>query len=603
MFDPLTRPFKYQPIDWRASEPATKGKKKERAKDWSGTLSRLWSYLAVYKGKLFLVVLMVVASSVLSLLGPFLVGVSIDRFIVTNELNGLTTLLVFLFLIYIGHSVSIWLQNYWMVEVAQKSVYEIRMHLFTHLQKLPIPFFDKRQHGELMSRVTNDMENVSSTLNSSVIQILSSVLTFIGILGVMIYLSPLMTVLTLLIIPIMVLGLKWITRRTSVFFKEQQRNIGDVNGFIEETVSGQSMVKVFSQEERVISEFEEKNQKLKQSGFWAQTYSGFIPKVMNVLNNLSFAVIAGVGGVLVLQDAITIGVIVIFAEYARQFTRPLNDLANQFNTLLSAVAGAERVFQIIDEPVEKDQKDSLPVPQFKGDVDFRNVSFSYEKGERIIDHISFTVKSGETAAFVGPTGAGKTTIINMISRFYDPDSGEILFDGEQVNRYDREEVRRQLGYVLQDPFLFEGTIRENIRYGRLSATDDEVEQAAKEANAHSFISHLEEQYDTILSQDGGGISQGQKQLISIARALLADPSILILDEATSSIDTVTELKIQEALFRLMRGRTSFVIAHRLNTIEKADKIFVLVDGKIIEQGTHEELRHQRGYYQKLYEGD
>ncbi|ERN51469.1 ABC transporter ATP-binding protein [Alkalihalophilus marmarensis] len=603
MFDPLTRPFKYQPIDWRASEPATKGKKKERAKDWSGTLSRLWSYLAVYKGKLFLVVLMVVASSVLSLLGPFLVGVSIDRFIVTNELNGLTTLLVFLFLIYIGHSVSIWLQNYWMVEVAQKSVYEIRMHLFTHLQKLPIPFFDKRQHGELMSRVTNDMENVSSTLNSSVIQILSSVLTFIGILGVMIYLSPLMTVLTLLIIPIMVLGLKWITRRTSVFFKEQQRNIGDVNGFIEETVSGQSMVKVFSQEERVISEFEEKNQKLKQSGFWAQTYSGFIPKVMNVLNNLSFAVIAGVGGVLVLQDAITIGVIVIFAEYARQFTRPLNDLANQFNTLLSAVAGAERVFQIIDEPVEKDQKDSLPVPRFKGNVDFRDVSFSYEKGERIIDHISFTVKSGETAAFVGPTGAGKTTIINMISRFYDPDSGEILFDGEQVNKYDREEVRRQLGYVLQDPFLFEGTIRENIRYGRLSATDDEVEQAAKEANAHSFISHLEEQYDTILSQDGGGISQGQKQLISIARALLADPSILILDEATSSIDTVTELKIQEALFRLMRGRTSFVIAHRLNTIEKADKIFVLVEGKIIEQGTHEELSHQRGYYQKLYEGD
>ncbi|ADC50111.1 Multi-drug ABC transporter ATP-binding protein and permease [Alkalihalophilus pseudofirmus OF4] len=603
MFDLLTRPFKYQPIDWRASEPATKGKKKERAKDWSGTLSRLWSYLAVYKGKLFLVVLMVVASSVLSLLGPFLVGVSIDRFIVTNELNGLTTLLVFLFIIYIGHSVSIWLQNYWMVEVAQKSVYEIRMHLFTHLQKLPIPFFDKRQHGELMSRVTNDMENVSSTLNSSVIQILSSVLTFIGILGVMIYLSPLMTVLTLLIIPVMVLGLKWITRRTSVFFKEQQRNIGDVNGFIEETVSGQSMVKVFSQEERVIGEFEEKNQKLKQSGFWAQTYSGFIPKVMNVLNNLSFAVIAGVGGVLVLQDAITIGVIVIFAEYARQFTRPLNDLANQFNTLLSAVAGAERVFQIIDEPVEKDQKDSLPVPQFKGNVDFRNVSFSYEKDEKIIDDINFTVKSGETAAFVGPTGAGKTTIINMISRFYNPDSGEILFDGEQVNRYDREEVRRQLGYVLQDPFLFEGTIRENIRYGRLSATDDEVEQAAKEANAHSFISHLEEQYDTILSQDGGGISQGQKQLISIARALLADPSILILDEATSSIDTVTELKIQEALFRLMRGRTSFVIAHRLNTIEKADKIFVLVDGKIIEQGTHEELRHQRGYYQKLYEGD
>ncbi|WP_368505719.1 ABC transporter ATP-binding protein [Alkalihalophilus sp. As8PL] len=602
MLDPLTRPFRYKPIDWKKSEPKSKSKKKERARDWSGTLKRLWTYLSIYKMKLILVVLMVIASSVLSLLGPFIVGISIDQFIVTNEMNGLVRMLLFLVLIYIGYSVSIWLQNYWMVDIAQKSVYEIRSHLFTHLQKLPIPFFDQRQHGELMSRVTNDMENVSSTLNSSVIQILSSILTFVGILVVMIYLSPLMTILTLTIIPVMVFGLKWITKRTSIFFKEQQRNIGEVNGFIEETVSGQSIVKVFSQEERVVNEFERKNQKLKQSGFWAQTYSGFIPKLMNLLNNMSFAVIAGVGGILVLQDAITIGVIVIFAEYARQFTRPLNDLANQFNTLLSAVAGAERVFQMIDEPIEKDHQNNRKAPVLKGNVEFKHVSFSYDSSEKIIDDISFRASAGETVAFVGPTGAGKTTIINMISRFYDANGGEVLFEGENVNAFKREELRSQMGYVLQDPFLFEGTIRENIRYGKLDATDEEVEAAAKEANAHSFIMRLKDQYETSLSQDGSGISQGQKQLLSIARALLADPSLLILDEATSSIDTVTELKIQEALRRLMKGRTSFVIAHRLNTIENADQILVLVDGKIIERGTHHQLSVKKGFYQKLYNG-
>ncbi|WP_100371724.1 ABC transporter ATP-binding protein [Bacillus sp. FJAT-45037] len=602
MFDLLSRPFKYKRIDWRAIR-SDSGKKKERAKDWSTTLKRLWNYLSTYKAQLMLVFLMVVASSVLSLLGPFLIGFSIDTYIMTNELSGLAPMLLMLGLIYIGYSFSIWLQNYWMVDIAQKTVYEIRTHLFTHIQTLPIPFFDTRQHGELMSRVTNDMENVSTTLNSSVIQILSSVLTFIGIISVMIYLSPLMTIMTLTIIPVMVFGLKWITKRTSVFFKEQQKNIGDVNGYIEETVSGQSMVKVFSQEERVIRDFAEKNERLKTTGFWAQTYSGFIPKLMNLLNNLSFALIALVGGILILQEnAITVGVIVIFAEYARQFTRPLNDLANQFNVLLSAVAGAERVFQVIDEQAEDDTIQQN-VPILKGQVEFKNVSFSYESGEQVIRNVSFAVRPGETIAFVGPTGAGKTTIINMIARFYDANSGEILFDGIDAQTFNREDLRRQMGYVLQDPFLFEGSIRENIRYGKLDATDEEVEAAAKRANAHSFISRLKDQYDLRITQDGQGISQGQKQLLSIARALLADPKILILDEATSSIDTVTELKIQEAMARLMEGRTSFVIAHRLNTIEKADQIMVLVDGEVVERGNHRQLLVKKGFYHSLYTGE
>ncbi|PLS15960.1 multidrug ABC transporter ATP-binding protein [Bacillus sp. M6-12] len=603
MRNQLMKPFQYKKIKYSMDEKGQPPKKVQKRKNRKATLKRIWGYLAANKGMLSLVLSMVLLSSAFGLLGPFLIGMAIDDYIVTRKTSGLGGLLLGLAGIYLVYSCSLWMQNYWMVGIAQQTVSRMRTDLFGHLHKLPIQFFDHRQHGELMSRVTNDIENVSSTLNSSVIQIFSSLLTLIGTIGVMLWLSPLLTVLTLLIVPTMFLGLKWITKRTGPLYKEQQRNLGQLNGFIEETISGQRIVKTFSQEERVIAEFLEKSDMLKQSGFWSQAFSGLIPKLMNVLNNMSFAVIAGVGGILALKGMITIGVIVIFTEYSRQFTRPLNDLANQFNTLLSAVAGAERVFEILDETEEEqDEEMSIELPNMKGRVEFHNVSFSYEKGGDTVKDIAFIANAGETVALIGPTGAGKTTLINLLSRFYDSDNGTILIDGIDSKKIKRDSLRRHMGFVLQDSFLFKGTIRENIRYGRLDAADNEVEIAAKMANADSFISKLEDGYETVLNQDGSGISQGQKQLISIARAILADPALLILDEATSSIDTITELKIQEALQRLMKGRTSFVIAHRLNTIQQADQILVLENGRIIEKGTHDSLLSEKGFYHSLFNG-
>lgn len=453
-----------------------------------------------------------------------------------------------------------------------------------------------------MSRVTNDIDNVSNTLNTSIIQILSSVLTLIGTVSVMVYLSPLLALITMSIIPIMVFGMKWITSRTGPLYKIQQQRLGHLNGYVEETISGQRIIKTFSQEERVTDEFEQKNDDVRNSGYWAGTISGFIPKLMNMLNVLSFALIAFIGGVFVLNDMITVGTIVIFTELARQFTRPLNELSNQFNQLLAAVAGAERVFNIMDEDGEElDEVDANSIDVPKGEIEFKNVTFSYNPDEPILKGISFTADPGSTTAFVGHTGAGKTTIINLIARFYNYDDGEILLDGKDIKSIKRNSLRKHMAFVLQDAFLFEGSIRENIRYGKLNATDDEVVEAAKNANAHDFISKLPEQYDTPIDADGMSISQGQKQLITIARALLADPKILVLDEATSSIDTVTEIKIQEALKRLMEGRTSFVIAHRLNTIKSADQIIMLEHGEIIEKGSHDELISQGGRYAELYE--
>ncbi|UCZ53961.1 ABC transporter ATP-binding protein/permease [Bacillus shivajii] len=604
MFKNLIKPFQHEKIeifDEHESGGDENNKKKPRAENWAATLKRIWKYLSESKGRLTLVLIMIFLSSAFALLGPLVVGFSIDHFVMEQDLSGLQLMIVLLAAIYLLHSLSVFLQHFWMIRVAQKTVYTLRTELFHHLHKLPIPFFDKRQQGDIMSRVTNDIENVSNTLNSSVIQIFASLLTLIGTLSVMLWLSPLLTLITVLIIPTMFLGLKWITKRTSKLFKEQQKNLGNINGYIQETMSGQRIVKTFSQEEKVIREFKEKNKRLRTSGFWAQTISGFIPKLMNMLNNLSFAIIAGVGGILVLNGQISVGVIVIFVEYARQFTRPLNDLANQFNTLLSAIAGAERVFQIMDEKGELSDEDGMKeLDHVEGEVAFEHVSFSYEGDGDTVQDIDFNVQKGETVAFVGPTGAGKTTLLNLLSRFYDPTDGQITIDGQNIGELKRESIRKHMAFVLQDSFLFEGTIRENIRYGRLDATDEEVEEAAKLANAHTFVTRMPDGYDTKINAEGGGISQGQKQLLSIARAILANPAILILDEATSSIDTVTEIKIQEALQRLMKGRTSFVIAHRLNTIQQADKIIVLNEGKIIESGSHEELLDENGFYADLF---
>jgi len=593
-------PFRYPKV---SLEPH-KHSKKSRAKNMGSTIKRIGSYLAQEKGKLFLVILMVVASSALSLLGPFMIGMAIDHFIVTQQASGLGTLLIGLVFIYVFHSLSVFLQNYWMVGVAQNTVFSLRKDLFEQFHLLPISYFDQRQQGELMSRLTNDIDNINNTLNQSVIQIFSSILTLVGTLIIMLYLSPILTVVAMSIVPAMILAMRWITRRTGPLYKAQQLHLGEVNGYVEEIVSGQHVVKTYSQEDHVIEQFEKRNRNLKEIGFWAQNIAGFIPKIMNTLNYLSFALIAFIGGALAIysnQEIVTIGIIVIFAEYARQFTRPLNELSNQFNILLSAIAGAERVFHVLDETPEKtDETDAVEIDETDGHIVFDQVTFGYGDTP-ILKDVTFEAKPGETVAFVGHTGAGKTTIINLISRFYNYDSGKLTLDGTDIKKIKRTSLRKQMGFVLQDAFLFDGTIRENIRYGRLNASDEEVVQAAKDANAHDFIETLADGYDTILDQDGSGISQGQKQLLTIARALIADPKILILDEATSNIDTITELKIQDALKRLMKGRTSFVIAHRLNTIQEADTIIMLENGKIIEKGSPDELIQKQGHYYQLHQ--
>ncbi|XQY92325.1 ABC transporter ATP-binding protein [Metabacillus sp. HB246100] len=583
MIKALKAPFQYERI---VESEASVEKKKQKVsfKQATFTLRKLWFYLSSRRILFSLVLLMVLISSGLGLLGPYMIGYALDTYIVPGQSEGLLTLLVGLVVVFIFHSISLFLQNYWMIGIAQQTVNTMRTDLFRHFHVLPISFFDKRQHGELMSRVTNDIENVSTTLNSSIIQVFSSVLTLLGTVTVMIFLSPLLTAVTLIIVPLMVIGMKWITSRTGRLFKQQQQHLGELNGYIEESISGQKLIKAYSKEARVIEEFIEKSDQLMLSGFWAQTISGFIPKVMNMLNNLSFAIVAGVGGILALNGLVTIGMIVIFAEYARQFTRPLNDLANQYNTLLSAMAGAERVFDILEEPKEEEDSEyvSNKNKPINGEVEFVDVSFSYDQDDskQTINHISFKALAGETVAFIGPTGAGKTTLVNLISRFYDATDGIIYVDGRDIKEISRDELRRQMAFVLQDTFLFHGSIMENIRYGRLEATDEEVVKAAKQANAHSFIQQLPNQYETQISQDGNGISHGQKQLLAIARAMLANPKILILDEATSSIDTITEIKIQEALNHLMKDRTTFVIAHRLNTIRQADKVIEVKAGEI-----------------------
>lgn len=600
MWKALSEPFRYERTVDFSKVKALSSKEKINVTSKRQTLTRIWKLLTVQKGLFYLTLFLVLCSSILALAGPLLLGKIIDDYIVNQTSDSLVFLLSILLAIYLTYSLSLWLQNYTMIGIAQKTVSHLRSILFSHLHKLPMAFFDKRQQGELMSRVTNDIENVSATLNSSVIQIFSSTLTIVGTFSVMLWLSPLLTLITFITVPAMFYGMKWITKRTSVLFKEQQRNLGALNGTIQESISGQSIIKAFSQEEYVSEKFLQEAKQLKQSGFWSQTYSGMIPKLMNVLNNISFAFIAGVGGYLALKGIVSIGVIVIFVEFSRQFTRPLNDLANQFNTLLSAIAGAERVFEILNTEEEThDETEKKQLSAVAGKVEFDTVSFSYNDDQPIIKDISFVVYPGESVALVGATGAGKTTIINLLARFYELDKGVIKIDNQNLNDYTRESIRKQMAFVLQESFLFRGTILENIRYGNLCASDEEVIDAAQQANAHRFIERLPDGYQTILDDGGLGLSQGQKQLLAIARAILANPSILILDEATSSIDTITELHIQQALKRLLKGRTSFVIAHRLNTVREADQIIVLHQGELVEKGSHSQLVERKGYYYEL----
>jgi ATP-binding cassette, subfamily B, multidrug efflux pump len=574
---------------------------KEKARNAKGAVLRVWGYLG-HQGKgLAVVAATVVANAALGIAGPYLIGTAIDRYIVPADFHGLAGILAVLLAAYAAGALITWLQAWVLPSTVQDTVRDIRKGLFGKLLRLPLRFFDGKTHGELMSRLANDVENVNNTLSQSTVTLLSSVITLAGTLAVMLALNPLLTLVSLVTTPLMTVATRKIAGLTRRYFKRQQEVLGELNGTIEETVSGQRVVKAFCRESRAMEAFDASNTALRDIGIKAQVLSGVVGPMMNLLNNVTFAVVAGVGGYLAVRGLVTVGIIAAFLNYAKQFARPLNEIANQVNMIQSALAGAERVFEVMDEPPEpNDAPDAATLADVRGEVSFRNVSFGYQKGVTVLHDMNLEARPGRTVALVGPTGAGKTTIVNLLSRFYDVDRGAILIDGHDIRAVRRSCLRSSLGIVLQETHLFSETVRENIRYGRLAATDREVEEAARTANAEHFILRLHAGYDTPLSEDGGNLSQGQRQLLSIARAVLADPAILILDEATSSVDTRTESHIQQAMIRLMSGRTCFVIAHRLSTIRDASEILVVHGGRIAERGTHDDLMKAGGFYYGLY---
>ncbi|MBN2390029.1 MAG: ABC transporter ATP-binding protein [Anaerolineae bacterium] len=574
---------------------------KERAKNIRGTLLRLWDYLKKQGWGLVIVVILVAVSSGLGLLGPYLMGKAIDNYILTNDIPGLGRLLLLMLGVYVVGAGIQWVVAYLMSAVAQKTVRDLRNDLFGKLQTLSLRFFDQRAHGELMSRLSNDVENVSNVLNASITQLISSVLSLVGVTVMMFVINVRLAIVTMITLPLMMFLSRTIGKHTRRDFREQQEYLGDLNGIIEESITGQHVVKAYVREQAVIKEFGEVNVKLRKASTRAQIFAGSLGPISNFVNNTGFSIVAGAGGWMAVQGLATVGTIAAFINYARQFSMPLNQIANLYNTIQSAIAGAERVFAILDETPELiDVPDAIPLANIRGDVVFDDVCFAYEPETPVLKHVSMHARRGQTVALVGPTGAGKTTIVNLLTRFYDIDCGSITVDGIDIRKLKMADLRRELGIVLQDTYLFADTVMENIRYGRLDATDQEVIAAAKLANADQFIHRLPDGYHTELSERAGNISQGQRQLLAIARAILADPSILILDEATSSVDTRTEKNIQEAMLRLMEGRTSFVIAHRLSTIRDANAILVINHGEIIERGTHDALLAQRGFYYNLY---
>ena len=572
-----------------------------KAKNARGTLARLWTYLKHQKWGLLAVLAMVALSSVLGLFGPLLMGQAVDKFTLEVDPAGVGRIVVWMIGIYVAVSATTWLQGVLMAGVAQRTVRDVRNDLFAKLQTLSLRFFDRRTHGELMSRLSNDVENISNVLNQSVTQFFSSVISVIGITIMMFVINVPLAMVSLITLPLMMLLSQQVAKRTRQGYKEQQESLGDLNGIIEETITGQHVVKAYVREKSVLDEFEVSNRRLQRVASRAEILSGFMGPMMGMINNFSFAIIVGAGGWMAVQGIATVGTIVTFVNYAQQFMRPLSQLGQLYATIQAALAGAERVFEIIDEvPELADAPDAQPLKEIKGDVVFNEVFFGYDEDTLVLKDVNLHTEPGQTIALVGPTGAGKTTIVNLLTRFYDIDRGSIQIDGVDIRQVKKHDLRKQLGIVLQDMFLFSGTVMENIRYGRLDATDEEVIAAAKLANADTFINRLPHGYQTELSERGSNLSEGQRQLISIARAILTDPSILILDEATSSVDTRTEKQIQEALLRLMQGRTSFVIAHRLSTIRKADKILVINGGEIVERGTHQDLLAKGGFYHNLY---
>ena len=573
----------------------------EKAHNVWSTVRRLMGYLGNYTATLLGVFALVVANTATSVATPYLIGLAIDEYIAVGDLPGLVRILYVLGAVYVVMSLTAWLQIYVMAGASQRAVRDMRNDFFKKLQSLPLRVFDQKAHGDLLSRLTNDVDNLGNILTESFTALASSVLLVAGIAAMMLWLNATLAIICLITFPLMFFLIGQIAKHSRQGFRAQQHALGALDGIVEETLSGIRVVIAYGRGDSAIEQFAASNDKLTHAETHAQFFATLMPSLTAFINNLGFAIVAFSGGYMALQGNATVGTIAAFIFFVRLFTLPLGRIATLYNTIQSAIAGAERVFEIIDEtPEPPDAPNAVVLDEVKGEVIFDNVCFGYEEDVPVLKNINMRVAPGQTFALVGPTGAGKTTIVNLLTRFYDIDSGNIYIDGCEIRQIQRQNLRQQLSIVLQDTFLFGDTVMENIRYGRLGATDDEVIVAAKLANADAFIHRLPYGYDTELSERGSNLSQGQRQMLSIARAILADRPILILDEATSSVDTRTEMNIQQALLRLMEGRTSFVIAHRLSTIRNVDQILVLHEGEIVERGSHEALLDARGFYHQIY---
>ncbi len=573
----------------------------ESAKDTRQTVRRLLDYLRPYRLQLIAVAVLVGITTIGQLAGPILLGIAIDRFILPGDLPGLARISLLMFTLYITAGLAAIAQGVIMVGVAQRLVRDIRAQLFAHVQTLSMSYHDRHRVGDLMSRLTNDTEAINRVLTNGLIEFTTNILMLGGIIIAMFLLNWQLAAGVMLVLPLMLYITVWVTRHSRKAFREVQAKLGALNAVMEENLAGLRVVKAFAREEETIAQFEAVSAENRQAGIKAEIITAALGPMFTTMMTLTIAVVALLGGWLSLQGIVSVGVIATFVVYVMNFFRPMRGIAMLYNGLQSALAGAERIFEVLDEqPSVADDDHARPLGKIRGSVTFDNVSFAYEAGKPVLENVSLTAAPGQTIALVGPTGAGKTTIISLLSRFYDVSDGAITIDGHDIRDVEQTSIRAQLGIVLQDTFLFADSVMENIRYGRLDASDEEVIEAAKLANADHFIRTLPLGYDTPVSEKGHNFSQGQRQLLAIARAMLADPRILILDEATSSVDTRTEMQIQEALLRLMEGRTAFVIAHRLSTIRNADDVLVVNDHCIIERGPHEALMEQGGFYYDLY---
>jgi ATP-binding cassette subfamily B multidrug efflux pump len=573
----------------------------EKAKDAGQALKRFLPYLRPHRLLLWGDLLIVLVYTILDLIGPYLMGVAIDRFISGKDVVGLEHIALLMLGIYLLSATFRAAGDFVMARISQRSLQKVRQDLFEHLQDLSLSFYDRNPAGELMSRLTNDIDAINQAVSQNATSLVAGILTLIGILVTMFVLNHWLALTSVLVVPLTFWFTSFVARYTRRGYRELQKELGNLNSTMEETISGQRVVKAFRRNDVAIDAFRRDNQAVYRAGVYANSYALLLMPLTNVLGNLFVIALAGVGGWLALKGLATVGTIAAFISYGQRFIQPLRQLANIYNDIQAALAGAERVFEVIDtRPELEDRPDAAPLELIHGDVRFQRVQFGYLPDVPVIKDMSLEAKAGQTIALVGPTGAGKTTLVNLLSRFYEIDHGAITIDGKDIREVQKASLRRQMGIVLQDSFLFSETVMDNIRYGRLDATDDECIRSAKLADADHFIRQLPQGYQTRLSERGSNLSQGQRQLLTIARAILANPRILILDEATSNVDTRTEVRIQQALLRLMKGRTSFVIAHRLSTIRGADELLVIKEGEIIEHGSHQELLAKRGFYHHLY---